>query len=187
MLGSRECFEGLAALGDGAVRGWWSKLAGGNAFGRDEAWRRLHRWRWWSDGGDTVNRGWQGGALKGAATELLAAIDELLGGDDNLRHHVVGDGAVVLDFAGDDIFGNEIDGWYLIPRSGDGLVDGERFVTRFDETDFSRAVIDKAGGTGSGANGLVIDVNHGAGRITTHQEPAAHAAGGEYNHAYEQA
>ncbi len=109
--------------------------------------------------------------------KLFASGDQLFGGDDHLGHHVERDGAVVLDFARDNVFADEVERGNLVPGRGDRLVDGEGFVARFDEADFAGAVVGEIGGAGGGADRLVVDVDHRAWWIAADHQSAAHAAG----------
>ena len=97
---------------------------------------------------------------------------DLFPGNDNLRDHCKVEFPFITDIMGKHVFGDEVEDWKLVPRWSQILLDSQGFKTRLFQPDFTSSIIGIIGRDRSCTNFLVININGGAGRITSYGEPA---------------
>jgi hypothetical protein len=153
---------------------------------RDKTTWRRHGNRWAS--GDharcALHRKWRHrnfarrrkhGARHRATAKFFAASNDLFRREHHLWFEIEADGSIVSNFVEGEVVAEEVERRDLPPRSGNRLIDGERFVARLHEADFARAIVSEVHRARSGADTLIVDKHHRAGRIATNVEPTPHA------------
>ena len=147
-----------------------NSLRRGNRFGRTR-WPHGHRTRNACDRrGDARRR------RVYAAAKLFGPRKQLVGGNDHLRLQLEVQEPLVPDLAGHKVLRYEIQRHILVPRRRYRLHHGQRLVAVFDQADFARAVIDKAGGNGRDPDFVIVHVDQCPGRIAANRQSPLHAA-----------
>jgi hypothetical protein len=134
---------------------------------RLKCWRSRSRW----------NRTWS--KRIATATQCVGVGQHLFSRHDHLRLQLVIDYPMVANFAGYDVFADKVQTREFVPRCRNRLQHSERLEAVFDQTNLSRAVIDKVVRDRSAANFTIIDKHARARWIAANCEPTLDTAGRE--------
>lgn len=111
-------------------------------------------------------------------SQILAALDDLFGWADNHRLELIAQQTRVMDLVHRQVVAKEVQHRILIPRSGNRLQHGERFIPVLNELKLARAVESEVGRHRGRSDLVVVDLNEGTRRITDDGHPSPHAPAG---------